>query len=133
MDCLLSPPAPPAVVLWLSALPADEASFFEVMRTYFPSFYDIKVHPYSPSLPVCLSYAAICLSVCLMCWWVMHGWVVMQYLMTACQNLHGGLQKVSEDLKVRRIGPMHQAGSDSLLTAQTFFKVRHPHQQAPPP
>jgi hypothetical protein len=26
-------------------------------------------------------------------------------------------------VQVERIGPMHQAGSDSLLTAQTFFKV----------
>jgi CCR4-NOT transcription complex subunit 7/8 len=30
---------------------------------------------------------------------------------------------VAEDLSVERIGPQHQAGSDSLLTAATFFKV----------
>lgn len=43
--------------------------------------------------------------------------------MTAAPGLHGGLQKIAEELEVSRIGPMHQAGSDSLLTAQTFFKV----------
>lgn len=46
-----------------------------------------------------------------------------QFLMTAAPGLHGGLQKVAEELSVARIGPMHQAGSDSLLTAQTFFKL----------
>jgi hypothetical protein len=30
----------------------------------------------------------------------------------------------SHDLQVTRIGTQHQAGSDSLLTAATFFKMR---------
>lgn len=44
-------------------------------------------------------------------------------LMTHVDGLHGGLQRVAEDLKVERIGPMHQAGSDSMLTNATFFKI----------
>lgn len=44
-------------------------------------------------------------------------------MMSGVDGLHGGLQKVAEDLKVERIGPMHQAGSDSLLTASTFFAL----------
>jgi len=47
-----------------------------------------------------------------------------KYLMKSCDNLTGGLQKVAEMLNVERIGPQHQAGSDSLLTAATFFKLR---------
>jgi len=47
-----------------------------------------------------------------------------KYLMKSCENLRGGLQKVAETLQVERIGPQHQAGSDSLLTAATFFKMR---------
>lgn len=35
----------------------------------------------------------------------------------------GGLSRLAEDLKVERIGTMHQAGSDALLTAATFFKM----------
>uniref|UniRef100_A0AC34GPG9 Poly(A)-specific ribonuclease n=1 Tax=Panagrolaimus sp. ES5 TaxID=591445 RepID=A0AC34GPG9_9BILA len=31
---------------------------------------------------------------------------------------------VADQLCVKRIGNQHQAGSDSLLTAQTFFKLR---------
>ncbi|CCI48565.1 hypothetical protein ABG067_007208 [Albugo candida] len=35
----------------------------------------------------------------------------------------GGLSRLAEDLHVERIGTMHQAGSDALLTATTFFKM----------
>ena len=47
-----------------------------------------------------------------------------KYMMVSCDGLKGGLQKLAEDLNVERIGPMHQAGSDSLLTAQTFFELK---------
>lgn len=47
-----------------------------------------------------------------------------KYLINSCEGLTGGLQKVAETLQVQRIGPQHQAGSDSLLTASTFFKMR---------
>ncbi|KAF5340696.1 hypothetical protein D9611_007412 [Ephemerocybe angulata] len=45
-------------------------------------------------------------------------------LMRDTKNLKGGLQEVADDLGVMRIGSSHQAGSDSLLTSSTFFKVR---------
>src|ERR1700761_7389754 len=32
--------------------------------------------------------------------------------------------QTNTNLQVLRIGPSHQAGSDSLLTASTFFKMR---------
>jgi len=47
-----------------------------------------------------------------------------KYLMKSCDNLKGGLQKVADQLKCERIGPQHQAGSDSHLTAQTFFRMK---------
>jgi len=34
----------------------------------------------------------------------------------------GGLGKIANELNVKRIGTMHQAGSDALLTLSTFFK-----------
>eukprot|EP00246_Nothoceros_aenigmaticus_P015809 TRINITY_DN6824_c0_g1_i2.p1 TRINITY_DN6824_c0_g1~~TRINITY_DN6824_c0_g1_i2.p1 ORF type:complete len:273 (-),score=37.62 TRINITY_DN6824_c0_g1_i2:498-1316(-) len=70
-------------------LPASEADFFNLLRAYFPTVYDIK------------------------------------YLMKFCSgNLHGGLNKLAEMLDVERIGPCHQAGSDSLLTSCTFRKLK---------
>ncbi|EGO23643.1 hypothetical protein SERLADRAFT_449989 [Serpula lacrymans var. lacrymans S7.9] len=70
------------------SLPTTEDVFFDLLRTWFPTVYDIK------------------------------------FMMRACKVLKGGLQDVADDLGVMRIGPSHQAGSDSLLTASTFFKMR---------
>jgi len=42
----------------------------------------------------------------------------------ACDHLRGGLNKIAETMEVERVGPSHQAGSDSLLTAATFYKLR---------
>jgi len=46
-----------------------------------------------------------------------------KYLMKSCKNLRGGLQEVANTLEVKRIGPQHQAGSDSLLTGRAFFAM----------
>ena len=46
-----------------------------------------------------------------------------KYLMKFCGALHGGLSRLAEQLRVERIGPQHQAGSDSLLTASSFIKL----------
>ncbi|KJE97425.1 CCR4-NOT transcription complex [Capsaspora owczarzaki ATCC 30864] len=47
-----------------------------------------------------------------------------KFMMRSCKHLKGGLQDVSDDLEVERYGPQHQAGSDSMLTAFAFFKMR---------
>lgn len=49
---------------------------------------------------------------------------IFQYLMKSCKNLKGGLQEVADQLELERVGPQHQAGSDSLLTGMAFFKMR---------
>lgn len=47
-----------------------------------------------------------------------------KYLMKSCRNLKGGLEDVARLLEIDRYGPQHQAGSDSLLTGLTFFKLK---------
>ncbi|PKU59806.1 probable CCR4-associated factor 1 homolog 7 [Dendrobium catenatum] len=47
-----------------------------------------------------------------------------KHLMKFCNNLHGGLNKVAEDLGVARVGTYHQAGLDSLLVAAVFMKLK---------
>eukprot|EP00184_Porphyridium_aerugineum_P004369 CAMPEP_0184700290 /NCGR_PEP_ID=MMETSP0313-20130426/11589_1 /TAXON_ID=2792 /ORGANISM="Porphyridium aerugineum, Strain SAG 1380-2" /LENGTH=358 /DNA_ID=CAMNT_0027159879 /DNA_START=366 /DNA_END=1439 /DNA_ORIENTATION=+ len=83
-------------VLTCSNLPQSEAEFFELMKLYFPRFWDMK------------------------------------FLMT--DRFFGGLSKLAEYYDVQRHGQMHQAGSDSLLTLEVFFKMRqstfHGHVQA---
>lgn len=44
--------------------------------------------------------------------------------MKLCKNLKGGLQEVADQLELRRVGPQHQAGSDSHLTGMAFFKIK---------
>ncbi|KAJ2931855.1 hypothetical protein H1R20_g5237, partial [Candolleomyces eurysporus] len=75
-------------LLTAKSLPTSEDEFFDLLKLWFPTVYDIK------------------------------------FLMRAAKNLKGGLQDVADDLGVMRIGSSHQAGSDSLLTASTFFKMR---------
>ncbi|CAF0784348.1 unnamed protein product [Didymodactylos carnosus] len=47
-----------------------------------------------------------------------------KYLMKSCKNLKGGLEEVTKQLEIERIGPQHQAGSDSLMTGLAFFKMK---------
>lgn len=48
----------------------------------------------------------------------------LKYLMLSSDKLYGGLNKTAELLSCERVGAMHQAGSDSLLTLDVFFKMK---------
>eukprot|EP00960_Hanusia_phi_P033570 750519-Hanusia_phi.AAC.2 len=84
-----------SVVEMSRQLPEKESDFFALLGDYFPCFFDIK------------------------------------YIMKSCESLKGGLNRIAETLEVclqvgwksafdsarqvKRVGPSHQAGSDSLV------------------
>jgi CCR4-NOT transcription complex subunit 7/8 len=87
-------------ILTSEPLPNHEQAFFDALLVWFPNIYDIK------------------------------------HIVRSVKTLRGGLQEIAESIGVRpaccrmlirqvqRIGPQHQAGSDSLLTAAVFFRIR---------
>lgn len=42
---------------------------------------------------------------------------------------HGGLQAIATSVGVKRIGTMHQAGSDSLITGGLYFELKKRHDE----
>jgi len=52
-----------------------------------------------------------------------------KYIMKTCCDLNhkAGLSQLAAELQVERIGPCHQAGSDSLITCHTFFRMIKTH------
>ena len=73
------------------------------------------VHPYrGMPLPLVVLMVMVAVVVFAVRWW----------LMKSCKNLKGGLQEVADQLELKRVGPQHQAGSDSLLTGATFFRMK---------
>ncbi len=70
------------------ALPESELNFFDLLKLYFPNYYDIR------------------------------------YLVRYNDDFRGSLSKLGQELSVSRIGTKHQAGSDSLITSEIFFKLK---------
>ena len=91
-------------------LPDDEAEFHKLLEKYFPSLFDIKFM---------LKHAGAKGSVNNNQSLTPEAQMTLNKIMTKA-----GLQDIAEELAVTRIGQAHQAGSDSLITGQVYFKMK---------
>ncbi|CAG9327712.1 unnamed protein product [Blepharisma stoltei] len=48
-----------------------------------------------------------------------------KFMVQGIDKYRGGLSRIAEEVGVRRFGRMHQAGSDSLVTLETFFTIKN--------
>lgn len=91
-------------------LPEDEIQFHKYLEKFFPSLFDIKF---------ILKHAGVKGQVNSGQPLTQEAAMMVQRIMTK-----SGLQDIAEELAVARIGQAHQAGSDSLLTGQVYFKMK---------
>lgn len=121
-------------ILTCQPVPPTEAEFFELLNIYFPNIFDIKyLMKFCDNMHGGLNKLAELLEVGLArC---MHGrtrrWRTPRRSsepVRVCGGAWHVLQACARRvracaLQVQRIGPQHQAGSDSLLTSFTFIKL----------
>ncbi|POI26818.1 hypothetical protein CIB84_009432, partial [Bambusicola thoracicus] len=108
-------------ILTNSNLPEEELDFFEILRLFFPVIYDVK---YLMKSCKNLKLSRLLRILLVFVKGSEKPSTEMLKAVNKCFHFQGGLQEVAEQLELERIGPQHQAGSDSLLTGMAFFKMR---------
>ena len=97
-------------IMLQTPLPEDEEEFHRLLTVFFPSLYDIKF---------LLKHAARNQTVNNNQQLTAEAGTILQKLQTK-----SGLQDIADELGIIRVGIAHQAGSDSLLTGQVYFKMK---------
>ena len=49
----------------------------------------------------------------------------LKHMVRGIDQYRGGLNRIAEELGIKRIGRTHQGGSDSLVTLESFFKLKN--------
>ncbi|KAI9807382.1 MAG: hypothetical protein M1833_000126 [Piccolia ochrophora] len=93
-------------IMLCKPLPEDESGFRKLLDIFFPSIYDIKYLMKHASRN--------------------HIGHLSPQASQVISNLgqKSALQDIADELGVKRIGPQHQAGSDSLVTGRVFWEMR---------
>ena len=97
-------------LMYCKPLPEDEAEYRKLLSLFFPAIYDIKymvksaqrTQTINGNVPLPQNAAS----------------------MLATLGSKSGLQDLADELGIKRVGPAHQAGSDSLLTGKVFWDVK---------
>ena len=96
-------------IMLCKPLPDDELEFRKLMNIFFPSIYDIKYLMKHASRTQSVNHSPLTPQAA-------------QVITNLGQQ--SGLQEIADELKVKRVGNQHQAGSDSLVTGKIFWEMR---------
>ncbi|OOQ91189.1 CCR4-NOT transcription complex subunit 7 [Penicillium brasilianum] len=96
-------------IMLCSPLPENEEEFHQLLTIFFPSLYDIKYLMKHAGRNQAVNDSPLTQAAA-------------QILTNLGQK--SGLQDIADELGVKRIGIAHQAGSDSLVTGEIYWKMR---------
>lgn len=96
-------------IMLCNPLPDDEKEFHKLLSLFFPSLFDIKYLMKHAGRNQTANGTPLTPN-------------AMQILASIGQK--SGLQDIADELGVKRVGIAHQAGSDSLVTGEIFWKMR---------
>ncbi|EDN06277.1 CCR4-NOT transcription complex subunit 7 [Histoplasma mississippiense (nom. inval.)] len=96
-------------IMLCKPLPTDEQEFHKLLTIFFPSVYDIKYLMKHAGRSQTVNKSPLTQSAA-------------QIIANLGQK--SGLQDIADELGVKRVGIAHQAGSDSLVTGEIFWKMR---------
>ncbi|CRG87162.1 CCR4-NOT transcription complex subunit 7 [Talaromyces islandicus] len=96
-------------IMLCKALPDDEEEFHKLLNIFFPSLYDIKYLMKHAGRNQAVNDSPLTPA-------------ALQIINNLGQK--SGLQDIADELGVKRVGIAHQAGSDSLVTGEIYWKMR---------
>ena len=96
-------------IMLCNPLPDKEEEFHKLLNIFFPSLYDIKYLMKHAGRNQAVNDSPLTP-------------IAAQILTSLGQK--SGLQDIADELGVKRVGIAHQAGSDSLVTGEIYWKMR---------